>query len=404
MRKYLCWLVFFFLFLQLGYTQQILGILGSSTAAGTGASPVSNSWVNRLTTKYVGEGKLSATVNLAVGGYNPYHAMPDGFIPPADRPAPDPEHNISQLLTESPDIVIVSFVSNQYNLYSFEEIRLTLTTIRDSALQAGAVCFITTPQPRTGFNVAARQKLRDLTDSVLVWFGEYAINFFDPLVNPADNTILPEYRYSGDQIHINNAGHEVLFNQVVAKNIIAYALPVKLEYFGVQLSEGKPRLNWHSTDEEMETLFTVERSTDGRTFIPVHQREALRHPGLNRYSFTDSQAPTGLNYYRLQLSEPGRVLYSPVRAVTVPADLPGRLTLYPNPAVQFIHLRLRGTVTDQPVITITDINGRNHIAFSKQLSEPDPIIRISVQHLPAGTYVVRVSDGSRILQRQFVKQ
>lgn len=204
---------------------KVLAVLGSSTAAGVGASVPDSSWVRRLNYHYKYQLNQMDTVhNRAKSGKDPYFSMPTSYVPPINRPLPNPDSNITRVLQFNPDVVIVSFVSNNYDIYSFEEIKYTLSTIRDSANVAGKVCFITTTQPRTGFPLAAREKLRDLKDSIIKWFGAFSINFFDPLVNPSDLTILPEYRYSRDQVHINDAGHRVLYEQVVAKDIFSAAL------------------------------------------------------------------------------------------------------------------------------------------------------------------------------------
>ena len=208
-----------------------LVVLGSSTAAGdpTPADPA-KAWVSLLHQHYKSEGTIDSTFNLAIPGTNPYIAMPTGYVPPSGRSVPNPNANITKAIDTQANIVIVSFVSNNYQVggLSTQEIKTVLHTIKQTANDAGIVCFITTTQPRTGFNEASRQRLEDLKDSIINWFGFYAINFFDPLVNPVDNTIKAEYQYSGDQIHINEAGHQILFEQVLAKNIVTAALPVRL--------------------------------------------------------------------------------------------------------------------------------------------------------------------------------
>jgi hypothetical protein len=102
----------------------------------------------------------------------------------------------------------------------------SLQTIFDSATARGNRCFISTTQPRNdaAFNISSvKKKLADIKDSIINRFDQYAINFWDGMFDPADTTILTKYS-SGDLIHFNNAGHRVLFERVVAKNI--FGLPV----------------------------------------------------------------------------------------------------------------------------------------------------------------------------------
>ena len=102
---------------------KLLGILGSSTAAGVGASVYDSSWVGRVDSFYrVTNNVINSTVNLAISGGTPYIAMPDGYVPPAGRPNPNVTHNITKIMTYNPDVLIISFVSNGYSSYSFAEI------------------------------------------------------------------------------------------------------------------------------------------------------------------------------------------------------------------------------------------------------------------------------------------
>jgi len=92
----------------------------------------------------------------------------------------------------------------------------------DSVTGAGHTCFITTTQPRTDGNFglpSIKKKLAVIKDSIIERFGvHHTLNFWDGMYNPADTSILPLYA-AGDGIHFNNAGHKVLFQRVVAKNV-----------------------------------------------------------------------------------------------------------------------------------------------------------------------------------------
>ena len=87
-------------------------VLGSSTAAGTGATG-GNDWVslleNYLDTNITGH----SLIRLARGAYTSYHFREDGFVPSLpDRPLPDTYRNITRAMTHDPDIIIVNLPSN----------------------------------------------------------------------------------------------------------------------------------------------------------------------------------------------------------------------------------------------------------------------------------------------------
>jgi hypothetical protein len=209
--------------------------MGSSTTAGFGTTISDSCWVSRLKKYY--ECHLNQTnvvYNLGMPGYDIYRAMPTGYTPPPARPYSDPAYNVSKacfilngLQNNVNGVVIVNYPTNNYDTYSIPEIMTSLQIIYDSISTLGHRCFITTTQPRSdgNFNTSiVKKKLSVVKDSIIQRFGDAnTLNFWDGMFNPADSTILPAYSY-GDLIHFNDAGHRVLFERVLAKNV--FNLPV----------------------------------------------------------------------------------------------------------------------------------------------------------------------------------
>jgi len=207
--------------------QKKLLILGSSTSACFGPDSYDNCYVGRLQKHYQNLGTPITIDNRAVGGYNCYMGMPTGYNPPPGRDAPRPSNNISSGLEGNPDVVLVNYPSNGYDVFSVDEVLFCLRTIKQTANHAGKPCYITTSQPRSdpeSFRTpAVRQKMAEIKERVLNEFGPFAINFWDGIVNPVDNSILSIYNTDG--VHLNNAGHEILFNRVREKNIFNQPSP-----------------------------------------------------------------------------------------------------------------------------------------------------------------------------------
>lgn len=207
-----------FLFCQL-YSQKKLLILGSSTSTCFwGPSTVDSCYVSRLQRFYQDKGTPILLDNRAVAGDNCYNGMPLNYTPPDGRSVPRPYYNIADGLSANPDIVLVNYPSNGYDLYSVQEVMFCLRTIKQTANNAGKPCYVTTTQPRDYPGDDTRRKMSEIRDSVLKEFGSYAINFWDEIVNPASNTILDVY--NADGTHLNNAGHAVLFRKVAEKDIL----------------------------------------------------------------------------------------------------------------------------------------------------------------------------------------
>ncbi|MCB1150184.1 T9SS type A sorting domain-containing protein [bacterium] len=191
----------------------LIVVLGSSTAAGTGASHPDSSWVGRYRNFVQDQYAVTQVVNLAVGGYTTYHLMPDGFTPPANRPSPSVEHNITRALAYHPWAIIVNLPSNDVTSgYSLEEQLANYDVITGLADAAGVPIWISTTQPRN-LTEPSRILQHTMADTTLALYGDHAIDFWYG-VALADGTIDPALD-SGDGIHLNDAGHAVLYQRVV---------------------------------------------------------------------------------------------------------------------------------------------------------------------------------------------
>lgn len=200
-------------------------VIGSSTAAGTGPSSPDSAWVNRYRNHLQLINPANEVVNLALGGYSTYQIMPSGFTPPPSRPNPDVTRNITAALAELPDAIIVNMPSNDVaSNYTYSEQMFNLDTIVQVANAASVPIWICTTQPRN-FSVAQAQLQWELKDSILAQFSPYVIDFWTGIATPS-YSIEPLYD-SGDGVHLNDAGHDILESRVIGANILqnAYSPP-----------------------------------------------------------------------------------------------------------------------------------------------------------------------------------
>ena len=87
------------------------------------------------------------------------------------------------------------------------------------ASTTGTPVWISTTQPRSLYiSYSGRQNLIEMRDSTFARFGEKAIDFWNGLAQD-DGRIDPKYN-CGDGVHLNNAGHRILFERVVEKAIL----------------------------------------------------------------------------------------------------------------------------------------------------------------------------------------
>lgn len=212
------------------YLLLLLAFLYSSTFAGvrivvlgssTSASALPNSWVKQYEAYLKTLDSSSQIINLAQNSYTTYHVMGDGFTPEASlgaRPVVDTERNITKALSHSPDAIIINLPTNDVaNDYTNAEQMANYASI---VAEAGNVpVWITTSQPRNfesawDGGVTLRARLYDMYQQITNIYGVKSIDFWTEIAD-TDYKIKTEYD-NGDHIHLNAAGHNVLYQQVLA--------------------------------------------------------------------------------------------------------------------------------------------------------------------------------------------
>lgn len=192
-------------------------VLGSSTAAGFGVSSKDSCWVNLYASYLKKINPDNSVVNLAVGGYNTYHIMPDAFIPPRKRRRRDSLSNISRALALDCDGIIVNLPSNDVALgYSIKEQLDNLKSVVREAANDSVPIWICTVQPRNFNRHNQRSEQNELYDSIVKIFPNNVIDFWTKFATPTYGLI--EVYDSGDGCHLNDLGHRVLADRVIASS------------------------------------------------------------------------------------------------------------------------------------------------------------------------------------------
>jgi lysophospholipase L1-like esterase len=193
-------------------------ILGSSTAAGNGATDETKSWVY-LYTQYLQEIDSNYIVDdLAVAGTTTYDAQANNYVPPPNRPLPFYGHNISAAIALHPDAIIINYPSNDAaNNYSIKEQENNFRRITEKAANHHIAVWVATPQPRNHFTALQVKHQKKLYDWIMKHYGNKAIDFHTGLATAKDS-IIKKYS-AGDGIHVNNLGHKKLYNRVVKESI-----------------------------------------------------------------------------------------------------------------------------------------------------------------------------------------
>ncbi len=187
---------------------------------------------------------------------------------------------------------------------------------------------------------------------------------------------------------------------------IGSPLPVHLVAFAGRAVNSKVVLNWTTAEEINVDKFVVERASDAVTYEKVGEVKAQNRQ-LTRmdYTFADEGAAYKNWYYRLKMLDlDGTVAYSKAIAVSASDHNTGRLfTVYPNP-VPGDHVFIRaphGTVRLQ--LTITNMAGVVCYRKDVAVAAKDAPVSVDVKTLPAGIYVLQISNGNSSEQFKLVR-
>lgn len=389
-----------------------IAVLGSSTAAGTGASnPATTGWVALFRAHFnrnTSDGLDTVVSAYAVGGYTTYRAQPSAYTPPGGRPSPDIDRNISKALADGSNMILINYPTNDVaNAYSQTETLANYQRLRDNTPGNISVFFLS-PQPRTEFNSSQDAQLLEQKTLMETAFPGRVIDVFNPLrfTGSSDlnlvNDINPGYS-TGDGIHVNDAGHQVIFQQVLNATS-ASLLPVKLKNLRAAFNIDRVDLNWETETEHNSLKFIVERSTEGRTFNTVGEVAAKGNSTtLSRYSFTDRSPLTRKSFYRLRIiDKDGSFEYSRIITASKPAS--GIDNIFPVPAVSELNIQLHALSPEIMEVNLTDISGRQFGHFTKALVKGNQTVSIPVSTLPRGHYTARIVRGNNISSHPFLKQ
>ncbi|MVT10245.1 GDSL-type esterase/lipase family protein [Chitinophaga tropicalis] len=284
-------------------------VLGSSTAAGMGATP-NHSWVY-LYTQYLKTINTGYQVyNLAVGGYTTYDINPTGYVPPASRPSPDTAHNITKALSLQPHAIIINLPTNDVGRnYTLAEQQANYQRVIDAATAQGVQVWVCTTQPRNDYSAQQVVNLKAMRDWTFSYFGNKSIDFWTGMTEPNDS-IKRAYSY-GDGIHLNDSGHYVLYTRVVARNIPQALcngnpptpqVPVVLSSFTVTNSTNKLQVNWSTAYQKNVSRFVVQQSIDSVNFNNIATITPTGNDSTGRsYSYLDTVVRKVKQFYRLDV-------------------------------------------------------------------------------------------------------
>jgi hypothetical protein len=226
--------------------------------------------------------------------------------------------------------------------------------------------------------------------------GDVTVKFAEPV-----KQVIISY-YNADQTRGSQGTQGIGIYNIsghVAGNITP--LPVELVSFKGQANADGVNLTWRTASEQDNKGFEVQVSTDGRTFKKVGfvDSKVGTTSLMQNYSFRDSRATSGTNYYRLkQIDFDGTFEYS--KTIAVNLTLASSSAVFPTLATSDITVRLTRT-DEQVTILVADMAGKQ---LASVQNPSDRQVVMPVQHLQTGVYFVTVITGEQKEVFRFVKR
>lgn len=155
-------------------------------------------------------------------------------------------------------------------------------------------------------------------------------------------------------------------------------------------------LKWTTLQQTGPGNFVIERSTDdGRTFNGIGTVQSNQSASSSsNYSITDNNPFNGLAYYRLRYNQPNTASqYSPQRVIDRSETPATSIGVYPNPVNDFATVQITSAQTSDGVLELFDVSARKVLTKKLLVTTGQQQVVLPMQHMPAGTYVLRFSFG-----------
>jgi hypothetical protein len=209
---------------------------------------------------------------------------------------------------------------------------------------------------------------------------------------PSVTTAMYSNRY---RVVVKNAGNCAAASSTFVQIGLPATLPLTVDGFSADKQDASTvKLMWNVDPGFAAALYTVQRSTDGVSF--VDEGSVKGETGKTSYVFMDGMAGLAVVQYRLKITgSDGLILYSTI--VKIMDGAADRIALRPSfTAGGLTNLYTATSSSVAIVLTVTDVMGRRQWSESIKLEKGEHYTPLDVSRLSNGIYFVHVTgaDGS----------
>lgn len=203
---------------------------------------------------------------------------------------------------------------------------------------------------------------------------------------------------------IDDETRNALYPYMGADENVSFPLPVELTRFAANRKNTESSLlTWATASESNNSHFIIERSADSKSFTGIGSVKGKGNSkAVTNYTFTDETAAdfaksaNGIVYYRLtQVDLDGKATYSKVASVLFSNELSG-VVVYPNPVVNNLTIANTGIESGVVQIIITDIQGRELVNRSIEMSTTVNKQLVDMSDFEGGIYFVKTILNGKV--------
>ncbi len=236
-------------------------------------------------------------------------------------------------------------------------------------------------------------------NATYTWFKKRNMNSTDSVLVGTDPTYtIPAISVGDTGIYVNrmsvNSGCLTKLSYFHLDGMCGglFTLPDAIALQGKMLTSSTNELSWTAPGGMHTLAFIVERmDNDNGSFSPVGNVAGNPSDVPELMTYIDNTSGNGTYYYRLKIvSDDNKYSYS--NTVLIKAGNASRMTVYPNPVSDVLHITIPGDETQRYSISLVNVAGQVIFTGARYIPENGEMLYHRNPQIKAGYYFLRIVD------------